>query len=247
MGSLGDGALFGRAWTPLILLFTFPAVAFTGLIYGFLLAWVSVLGAVQSLYLLYPPYNFNSAQIGLFNLSGLVGGIIDSIIGGPLTDWLAITISRRNHGIYEPEYRLYLGTPTACLCAAGLLLFGFELEQGASWVVLAISTAIYCIGLGLGSDIALTYLTDCYQDIIGDAFVAVAFVRNAISIIIMFVFTPWIDGMGIKSTFILCGVLAFVSLNICIPMIMFGKKARIHTAERYKYYAGLQPLSRDRH
>ncbi|OJJ77179.1 hypothetical protein ASPBRDRAFT_190512 [Aspergillus brasiliensis CBS 101740] len=101
---------FGRR--PVYLLSTVIHVAFTGLIYGFLLAWVSVLGAVQSLYLLYPPYNFNSAQIGLFNLSGLVGGIIGSIIGGPLTDWVAITISRRNHGIYEPEYRLYLGTPT---------------------------------------------------------------------------------------------------------------------------------------
>ncbi|EEA25195.1 hypothetical protein TMatcc_006583 [Talaromyces marneffei ATCC 18224] len=240
-----DIPLFQHAWNPFFILIQFPAVTYSAIIYASLLVWVSVLGTVQSLWLLYPPYNFDSAQIGLFNLSSLVGTLIGAICGGPLNDFVVVRLSKRNSGIYEPEFRLYLGVPTAFFSAAGLLLFGFTLDRELPWIVLAVANALYCVGLGLGGDVALTYLMDCYQDILGDAFVGVAFLRNAVSVIIMFVITPWLDGMGLRNTFILCGALSFITLNVSIPMIIWGKKARIRTAGRYAHFAKLQPLSRD--
>lgn len=47
----------------------------------------------------------NSFQ-GLTNLGGIVGIILAMAITGPLTDWGAVWLSKRNGGVYEPEFRL---------------------------------------------------------------------------------------------------------------------------------------------
>ena len=39
-------------------------------------------------------------------VSPLLGAIVGSVIGGPANDFLAKYMSRRNNGIYEPEFRL---------------------------------------------------------------------------------------------------------------------------------------------
>lgn len=70
-------------------------------------------------------YNFNATQIvnvlgvcavlsmltpsliqGLTNLGGIVGIVLATAITGPLTDWGTVWLSKRNKGIYEPEFRI---------------------------------------------------------------------------------------------------------------------------------------------
>lgn len=68
--------------------------------------------------------------------------------------------------------------------------------------------------------------------IIGDALVAVCFVRNAFATIIATTIIPWIGGMGLTNMFILSTVLALVLSLSTVPMMMFGKRARIWTADR---------------
>lgn len=82
--------------------------------------------------------------------------------------------------------------------------------------------------------------TDLCQ-IVGDALTAVVFVRNALAVVVSFCLSPWLDGMGLQNMFILIGCLATVLLMIPIPMIIWGKKARILTAERYARNSRKQP------
>lgn len=104
--------------------------------------------------------------------------------------------------------------------------------------MLAAGYAIFGCGFAITSDIALTYLTDCYPDVsehslltipfpyyilantyfqytqnLGDALIVVVFVRNGISVLVMFVYTPWIRGLGIQNTFI---CVAMISLAMMI-------------------------------
>lgn len=74
--------------------------------------------------------------------------------------------------------------------------------------------------------------------------VGVVFVRNAISVIIMFSLNPWLQGMGTQNTFILLAVVALVILLIPVPLLFWGKKARASTREIYKHYAGRQHFRR---
>jgi len=80
-------------------------------------------------------------------------------------------------------------------------------------------------------------LTRCYKQILGGALVAVTVVRNSLATVIVFAFNPWVTAMGYRNTFILCAVLALVSMLTAVPMIMYGKAFRVKFAEKYRHYA----------
>lgn len=69
--------------------------------------------------------------------------------------------------------------------------------------------------------------------VVGDAFVAVTFIRNALSMIFVFCLSPWIAATGLENMFIAVAGIAFAINCITIPMIIWGKKARSLTAARY--------------
>jgi hypothetical protein len=70
--------------------------------------------------------------------------------------------------------------------------------------------------------------------ITGEAFTAIAFMRNAVSIGIPFAIAPWIQSNGLQNMFITCG---FISLGVTLsifPMVLWGKDARRSLAGRYR-------------
>jgi uncharacterized membrane protein len=75
--------------------------------------------------------------------------------------------------------------------------------------------------------------------------VGVVFTRNAISVAVLFALTPWINGMGIQNLHVLIAVLCFAICSIPVLLLVWGKKARIATAEKYKRLASKQPTHRD--
>lgn len=60
-----------------------------------------------------------------------------------------------------------------------------------------------------------------------------AFFRNAISIVIGVVLTPWIQTMGFKYLFVTAGCISLVISLLHIPMIFWGKRIRIALAPRH--------------
>lgn len=64
--------------------------------------------------------------------------------------------------------------------------------------------------------------------------------RNILSLIVLFVLTPWVNGMGLRDTHIICAVLAFAVYLLPIPLLIWGKRARKATAARYRKMAEKQ-------
>lgn len=73
----------------------------------------------------------------------------------------------------------------------------------------------------------------------------VVFTRNVFSVVVLFALTPWINGMGVRNLHVLIAILCFVILLLPVPLLIWGKKARVATAERYTKMASLQPTRRD--
>ncbi|PNY29218.1 MFS-type transporter [Tolypocladium capitatum] len=240
-----DGSILQDFYQPVVLLFTFPAIAYTAMTYGSLLAWFAILLSVQATYLFNPPYNFTAAGVGLMNIAPFIGTIPAIFIGGYLNDKSILWLSRRNGGIYEPEMRLWLALPAAIITPAGILMFGLGLNYEAPWPLLAVGFGFFGFGLIVAGDIALSYTMDCYHDIIGNALVGVVFMRNALSVVVLFALTPWIDGMGLLNMHIIVAVLCFVILLIPVPLLIWGKKARVASARAYSAMARRQPTHRD--
>lgn len=71
------------------------------------------------------------------------------------------------------------------------------------------------------------------RQLVAQAFVVVAFFRNAISIVIGLVLTPWIQTMGIKYLFVTAGCISLVIGLLHIPMILWGKRIRTALASRH--------------
>lgn len=162
----GPFMLFARhAYQPFQILFTIPGVAYMSLVYAVLLAWSTVMSAALSTYMIEAPYNFNSTQIGLMNLAPFIGNTLGSLISGPLSDWVILRLAKRKDGIYEPEMRLWVFVPFIPFQVAGAFWFGYALQDGESWVAVAWAWGICSFGSAPISSIALTYMTDAYNEV----------------------------------------------------------------------------------
>ncbi|KAL3455723.1 major facilitator superfamily domain-containing protein [Aspergillus heterothallicus] len=229
---------------PLIILLTFPAVTFTALVWGCFLSWFSIIATTQSTYLALPPYTYNSSQIGLFNLPPFIGGLVGAILSGPVNDWYVLFRAKRNNGVFEPETRLHLGLPSIIATPLGLLIFGIGLDQGWPWYALALGSGTFGFAMFSVGVCALTYVSDCYREIIGDALIGVAFVRNGLATIFVFALTPWVDATGLTNMFIAVACVATAMMLSMIPMMVYGKRLRAWTAGRYREMARVQPGGR---
>ena len=161
----GWTTFFRHSYQPFTVLFTFPAIAYSALLYGSLIAWLVAVVNVYSIYFTFPPYKFGPSGIGLMNLPPFIGTIIAFLFGGVFSDWLVIRLSRRNNGIFEPEMRLWIALPFLIILPGSILLFGLSTANGLHWIVPCIGTAFYGFGLTALSDVAITYAMDCYKDV----------------------------------------------------------------------------------
>ncbi|KAH8892305.1 MFS general substrate transporter [Thozetella sp. PMI_491] len=237
----GHWTKFARhSWQPFEILFTIPGVAYMSLVYAILLAWGAVMSAAMATYMLEPPYNFTSTGIGLMSLAGFIGNTLGSIACGPISDWIILQLAKRTGGIYEPEMRLWIFIPFIPFQVAGAFWFGYALQDGESWIAVAVASAMCHFGRAPLSSIALTYMTDAYNEIIGDALVGLTFARNTFSTIFVFAMTPWIAAVGMANVFNIIGVLGLVILLFSFVFIWQGKRWRFTAAKRYKYYAQRQ-------
>lgn len=122
-------SLLRHGYQPLIIMCAFPAVAFTALQYGGMLAWFSVVVTSQANFFSSPPYNFTTSQIGLLGFAGFIGGALAAVWSGWLSDWSIQKLAKRNNGVFEPEMRLYLTIgPIICL-PAGLFIYGYSVAK----------------------------------------------------------------------------------------------------------------------
>ena len=154
-----------HSYQPFFILFTIPGVFFVSLIYGSLIAMTTVQVTTLSSWMALPPYNFTPAQVGLMSLPSWIGSTIGALITGPLSDWLIIKLARRNQGIYEPEMRLWVIAAFIPFVPAGIFMFGFGLNNGSSWAVVAVGYALTSFGTLPASSLSLTYLTDAYTEV----------------------------------------------------------------------------------
>ncbi|KAH7401124.1 major facilitator superfamily domain-containing protein [Phaeosphaeria sp. MPI-PUGE-AT-0046c] len=238
------GSIMHHFYQPIIVLFTFPAVAYTALTYGIVLSTFAIMTAVQAVALTDAPYNFGAAGVGLMNLAPLIGACLGFVIVACLSDKSIMVLSNRNAGVYEPEMRLWLQLLAIVLLPGSVLIFGIGLGRGAAWPVLAVGFGLFGFNLVIVGDIALAYVTDCYQEIVSDALVGIVFVRNIFSVSALAALTAWVDGMGVQNVHIIMAGACFAVLLLPVPLLIWGKKARISTAERYRRMALREPAHR---
>lgn len=79
----------------------------------------------------------------------------------------------------------------------------------------------------------MTYLLDCYDKIVADAFIGVIVVRNGLAMVIIFCLGPWEERMGLQNVYIMAGCFSLIPLILTVPMIIWGKELRRKSGPRY--------------
>ncbi|KAK2011933.1 major facilitator superfamily transporter [Colletotrichum eremochloae] len=212
---------------------TLPHVMFTAIQFASGVCWLVLFMSVIAIVFAAPPYNFDPAAIGLMALGPFTGNLIGSVYGGPLADWAVVRLSKRNGWLYEPEMRLYPLFLPVITMASGLIMFGATADRGLHWIWPSIGGALFAFGLGANGDITFTLVIDTYRELTGEAFVGIAFIRNAASVGIPSALVPWMTGMGLTNMFVLSGVVSLLIGLLYIPLIIWGKRIRTALAPRY--------------
>ncbi|KAG5802391.1 hypothetical protein H9Q71_013024 [Fusarium xylarioides] len=231
-----DESLLGIVRTAVVILFRFPAVMYTALTYAFCLCWISAQASIISIVFTQPPYNFGTVGVGNMSLGVFIGCILGSAYGA-ISDRAILWFTRKNYGCYEPEMRLQLNHFLVVCMSGGFVMFGITTAKGMHWIYPSIGSAIFGFGLGGLSDVALCVTIDSYQAITGEAFIGVAFMRNAFSIAISFALVPWLDAQGLQNMTIVMGLWALAMAFLHVPMMIWGKRIREKTEASYKRMA----------
>ncbi|OTA99016.1 hypothetical protein M426DRAFT_16868 [Hypoxylon sp. CI-4A] len=220
---------FWKVLTRPLLMLIFPQVLFSFFAYGLTTSWLVVVGSVLAQLFTAPPYNFSVSGVGLVAIASLIGAIIGAFISGPIADWIIKSMSRRNGGIYEPEFRLVLIVITFILGGMSFFGFGWSLQQQDPWIAPVIFYGLQYFSVGFMTIAVYGYLTDCHRDKAPEAFAAIN-LRNIYSFGMNYFISDWITTQGPKEVFcIIGGVHVFICL-CAIPMYIFGKRCRSWTS-----------------
>ncbi|OAA78809.1 Major facilitator superfamily domain, general substrate transporter [Akanthomyces lecanii RCEF 1005] len=217
--------------------FWFPHVAFSSLQLAAVQTFYSVLSSSTSIIFSSPPYNFNAAQIGYMSTGLCIGAILGAVYGGYFTDRAMLWFARRNNGVFEPEMRLYLLPLPAVTMLVGLIVNGFTADKGMHWIYPSIGRVIFGFGNSAATDTFFTIVIDAFPALVGQTFVSVVFFQNALSIAGPFAIETWRQNMGITNMFITAAVLGLLINALAIPLVIWGKRARIAVAPRYHQLA----------
>ncbi|KAG7661208.1 uncharacterized protein J8A68_005280 [[Candida] subhashii] len=220
------------------LMYSFPAIIWGGLVYGAQMMWLSLIGATQAVIYGAEPYNFSANGVGLTTLGAFGGSVIGMVVGGYLVDNSSIWLARRNHGILEPEFRLYAMIIPTISNAGGLLAYGLGAYYEAHWVIsVVIGQGLLGVAMGSSGAICLTYAVDSYHNLASECIVFILFIRNMIGMIFCFVFEDWLDGCGLKLTTWLMFMLSILINGSFIVFIKWGKTFRKMTMASYHKYS----------
>lgn len=160
-------------------LFAYPSVLWSAMVYTLSVGWLIVLSEVVShIYESGEVYNFTALQTGLIYISPFIGGLLGTMVAGKVSDVIVRFMTRRNGGVYEPEFRLVMAIPIALTTVIGLMGFGWSAQERDLWIVPTIFFGLISFGCCLGSTTSITFCVDSYRQYAGEALVTLNFSKS---------------------------------------------------------------------
>ncbi|KAF2025016.1 MFS general substrate transporter [Setomelanomma holmii] len=232
-----NGRLVQDKWLRVMIrpfiLYAYPAVLWSSLVYALAVGWLIVLS--ESVAHIYEDtsYNFTPLQVGLVYISPFVGGVLGTAVAGKVSDLLVRFLARKNDGVYEPEFRLFMALPITLATVIGLMGFGWSAEERDNWIVPTVFFGIISFGCSLASTTAVTFVVDSYRMYAGEALVTLNVSKNILHGFIFSLFFPhWLESSGSKNTFLAVGGIQLACMLFSIPMYIYGKRARMWTVRK---------------
>jgi MFS family permease len=104
-------------------------------------------------------------KTGYAYTGAFVGAVLGFLVAGALADWSAKYMTRKNGGIYEPEFRIILVIPQLVVGCAGLYGFGITsarlIDYHWFWPVFFFGLEV--MGMVIGAVASALYIVDAHR------------------------------------------------------------------------------------
>jgi len=146
-------------------LFGHPAILWACLIQGTMIGWTVFIGVVLGAIFLGPPLFWDEVKTGYAYTGAFLGAVIGFLIAGGLADWSAKFMTRKNGGIYEPEFRIVLVIPQLIFGCAGLFGFGVTAARliDFHWAIPIAFFGMQVGGMVIGAVAGSLYVVDAHR------------------------------------------------------------------------------------
>jgi MFS family permease len=147
-------------------LFAHPAILWACLIQGCMIGWTVFIGIILAAIFLGPPLFWTEVKTGYSYAGAFIGAIAGFLVAGGLADWSAKLMTRRNGGIYEPEFRIILVIPMCIFGCLGLYGFGITADRPIDFphITPIIFFGFEVMGMVIGAVAASLYIVDAHRE-----------------------------------------------------------------------------------
>lgn len=210
-------------------LYSYPGVAYGSIMYSLAVVWLIVISETLSDIFRSPPYGYSQETVGLWYVSPFVGGILGSITAGVMGDRLTRFIVKHNHGIYEPEFRLFMLVPSSIFSAFGLMGYGWSAHNADPWIAPVMFFGCLSFGSSMASTTAITYTVDCYRMYSAEALVNFNLTKNVLGFIFSLFNNNAYAAINGKNIFVVYGSVQLIVSLSGIALFIYGKQLRAWT------------------
>ncbi|TDZ34908.1 Protein HOL1 [Colletotrichum spinosum] len=213
-------------------LFIQPAFLWGCLVQGTMIGWTVFIGVIVAAIFLGPPYYWNEVYAGYAYVGPFVGALLGFLIAGVFSDWSAQYMTRRNGGIYEPEFRIVMVLPMFII--GGIGLYGFAITSAGlidktyHYSIPLVFFGFEVAGMVIGAVASSLYIVDAYRDLAIEGFTCMIIFKNIFSFGLTYSAYDWIIAGGIKPTMIAISSIQVVVCALSIPMYIYGKRVRAY-------------------
>jgi hypothetical protein len=146
-------------------LFFHPAIFWACLIQGTMIGWTVFIGIILAAIFIGPPLFWTEVNTGYAYTGAFVGAVAGFFVAGGLADWSAKFMTRRNNGIYEPEFRILLVIPQFVFGCAGLFGFGIVANKLVDYPHISpiVCFGFEVMGMVIGAVAASLYIVDAHR------------------------------------------------------------------------------------
>jgi MFS family permease len=209
---------FALAVRPLPLFFQ-PAFLWCSLIQGAMIAWVAMLGVSLALFTI--NLGFTEVETGYMYAGAFIGAILAFGLAGLVSDAGARYMTKKNNGVFEPEFRMILVLPMILFGVGGLFGYGvIAADPKYGWLPLDVFFGFIVGGMTLGAIVSAQYIIDGYRDLAIEGLTCLVMFKNFITFGITYKGFDWLAELSARPMFFL---FAYVQLGICLSTIPMCK------------------------
>lgn len=130
-----------------------------------------------------PPYNFSAIEIGLCYISNCLGYAIGSVVGGKLSDAKLLQYQLTHNGEIRPIERIKTVWYGVGFVPAGLLIYGWLIEEKVFWIAPLVGAFLFGLGLMLVTATIMPFLVDIKPGVGASVVADLNLVRNILAAI----------------------------------------------------------------